>query len=374
MPTDGLPEWGQKNPNRGITMSVDPATGAYEVFAMGMREPNGLGVGPDGELFAPDVQGNWIAANKLNHVKKGRFYGFKHEPAETWDNMAISPPVVWLPEGEVSSAPGNPLFIETGKFAGQMLLGDVVVGGIRRIFVEKVGGEYQGSVFHFSGGLEGGVNRLLWGPDGHLYVGICGQGSGWSFKQDFGLQKIKSNGKAVFEMQSVRSRAGGMEIEYTEEIYAAAEDKAKYTVKTSQYISTSKYDSPPQAGKTLAVSAVQVSSDRKKVFLDVPGLEADRVVYFSIIFPAIRTLELVELPWRDILCTRVNKVMPMPTTTMAAMTSIMDHPRCIRARKRITWSPPSPGPCSPALPRYPACFPRSAQSWRWPWPMRRRGR
>lgn len=55
-----------------------------------------------------------FAANKLNPVRKGPLYGFKHEPAETWD-------------------------------AGLLLIGDGVVGGIRRIFMEKVAGEYQGT-------------------------------------------------------------------------------------------------------------------------------------------------------------------------------------------------------------------------------------
>lgn len=278
----GLPSYGQSNPNRGTTMTVDPATGAWEIFAMGLREPNGIGAGPEGELFVPDVQGNWLPSNKLIHLKKGRFYGFKHLPAETWDNMTPSPPAVYLPQGDVSRAPGNPLLIPTGPYAGQLLLGDVVVGGIRRVFLEKVAGEFQGTVFFFSGGFEAGVNRLAWGPDGHLYVGMCGQGAGWSYKQDFGLQKMKPNNKAVFEMVAVRSRAGGMEIEYNDAIGAAAADKAKYTARSWYYTSTEAYGGPAIGTKALTVAAVQVSTDRKKVFLEIPGLEAGRVVYLSL--------------------------------------------------------------------------------------------
>lgn len=277
-----LEPWGQLNPNRGTVMSVDPVAGTWAVHAMGFREPNGLGLGPDGELFAPDVQGNWLPANKLIHVKQGRFYGFKHDPPEIWDTMAESPPVVYLPQTEVARAPGNPLYVDSGKYAGQMLLGDAVAGGIRRIFVEKVAGEYQGAVFFFSGGLEAGANRLLWGPDGHLYVGMCGQGSGWSFKQDFGLQKLRPNGASVFEMLSVRARAGGMEIEYTDEINAAAEDKASYTVRSWHYNPTSAYGGPAVGTKTLPVASVEVSTDRRKVYLQVPGLEARKVVYISL--------------------------------------------------------------------------------------------
>lgn len=279
-----LPAWGQKNPNRGTTMSVDPTTGAYEVFAMGLREPNGIGVGPDNELFAPDVQGNWLPANKLINLRKGRFYGFKHEPAETWDNQKESPPVAYLPQGDLAQALGTPLLISAGnlpgdRFVGQMLIGDAVNGGIRRIFLDKVNGEYQGAVFAFTGGTEAGPNRMIWGPDGYLYVGMCGQGApDWAYKKDFGLQKIKANGTDVFEMVSVRSRAGGLEIEYTHEVNAAGQAAGAYNVRSWHYEPTSAYGGPAVGTKTLAVGTVQVSPDKKKVFLPITGLAAGTLV------------------------------------------------------------------------------------------------
>lgn len=284
----GVSAWAQKNPNRGTTMSVDPATGDWEIFAMGLREPNGIGVGPEGELFIPDVQGNWLPSNKLINIRKGRFYGFKHEPAETWDTMRESPPAVYLPQGDVALAPGQPLYIHAGalpgdRFVGQMLLGDAVAGGIRRIFLEKVNNEYQGAVFFLTGGLEAGPNRLAWGPDGYLYVGMCGQGApSWAYRQDFGLQKIKPSGRDVLEMVSVHSRSGGMEIAFSHEVNAAALTASNYTVRTWHYTPTSAYGGGAQQTKTLPVSSVRVSSDNKKVFLAINGLEAGKVVHIRL--------------------------------------------------------------------------------------------
>jgi hypothetical protein len=282
--TGGATAWSQKNPNRGTAMSVDPTTGAYEVFAMGLREPNGIGIGPEDELFVPDVQGNWLPANKLINIRKGRFYGFKHEPAETWDGQKEYPPVVYLPQGDVAQAPGTPLLIRKGdlagdRFVGQMLLGDAVNGGIRRIFVEKVNGEWQGSVFLFTGGLEAGPNRLLWGPDGYLYVGMCGQGApDWAYKKDFGLQKVKPNGTDVFEMVAVRSRAGGLEIEYTHEVNAAGQAASAYNVRSWHYEPTSAYGGSAIGTKTHAVGAPQLCPDKKRVFLPISGLPTGSVI------------------------------------------------------------------------------------------------
>jgi glucose/arabinose dehydrogenase len=276
----GTTAWSQANPNRGTTLSVDPATGAYEVFAMGLREPNGMGIGPENELFVPDVQGNWLPANKLINVRKGRFYGFKHEPAETWDTQKEYPPAVYLPQGDVAQAPGTPLYINKGnlpgdRFVGQMLLGDAVNGGIRRVFLDKVNGEFQGAVFAFTGGTEAGPNRMAWGPDGYLYVGMCGQGApDWAYKKDFGLQKIKPNGKDVFEMVAVRSRAGGLEIEFTHEPNAAALSAASYNIGSWYYLPTSAYGGGAQGRKSnIGVGAIQQSTDKKSVFLPIANLE-----------------------------------------------------------------------------------------------------
>ncbi len=37
---------------------------------------------PDGELFYCDNQGEWVATNKMHHLKKGKFYG--HQAGLKW--------------------------------------------------------------------------------------------------------------------------------------------------------------------------------------------------------------------------------------------------------------------------------------------------
>ena len=97
--------------------------------------------------------------------------------------------------------------MQDGPYKGQMLHGDVTHGGIKRDFLEKINGEYQGAVFRFTQGLEAGVNRLCWGPDGALYVGEVGMVGGWSWKEkQYGLQRMKYNGKPTFEMLAVRAK------------------------------------------------------------------------------------------------------------------------------------------------------------------------
>ncbi|HEV3438125.1 MAG TPA: hypothetical protein VG122_12245, partial [Gemmata sp.] len=70
-----------KAPWRGWCVKVSP-DGKMEPWAYGLRSPNGITFAPDGELFYADNQGEWVATNKLHHLKKGQFYG--HQAGLRW--------------------------------------------------------------------------------------------------------------------------------------------------------------------------------------------------------------------------------------------------------------------------------------------------
>ena len=173
--------------------------GTHEWINYGLRTPNGIGLGVDNELFVTDNQGEWTPANKLIHVKQGEFLGMMWGlPDGPESSPAIAPPAIWLPENEIGNSPSEPILIHNGPYKGQMLHGDVTHGGIKRDFLEKINGQYQGAVFRFTQGLEAGVNRLAWGPDSALYIGGVGMVGGWSWKENqYGLEKIKYKGKRV---------------------------------------------------------------------------------------------------------------------------------------------------------------------------------
>jgi hypothetical protein len=143
--------------------------------------------------------------------------------------------------------------------------------------------EWQGAVFFFTGGLEAGTERLSWGPDGMLYAGGTGGfDGGWSYKLSYGLQKLKYNGKPTFEMLAVRALPKALEIEFTEPVGSGAEAASTYAVRSWYYKPTSAYGGYPQGVKTLAVKSVAVSSDRKKITLELPDMEEKRVVNIRI--------------------------------------------------------------------------------------------
>ncbi|WP_435972389.1 lectin [Streptomyces sp. Qhu_M48] len=269
--------------NRGTTIKVNKQTGAVSYVAGGLRTPNGIGWGPEGELFATDNQGGWLPSSKLVHIKQGRFFHHYTNPAGPFDSQPVTKPVLWLPQNEIANSPSTPLQLTEGPFAGQMLFGDVTYGGIQRGFLEKVGGEYQGAVFRLTQGLEAGVTRISVGPDGALYAGGLGAGGNWGQegKLAFGLQKLTPNGSRAFDIRAMRAVPGGFALEYTQPLSTeTANDLAKhYRIKQWRYAPTADYGGPKLDEETLTAQSASLSADRRTVTLTIPGLKADRVVH-----------------------------------------------------------------------------------------------
>ncbi|WP_230536809.1 DUF1080 domain-containing protein [Streptomyces albidoflavus] len=269
--------------NRGTTIKVDKATGKVSYLAGGLRTPNGIGFGPEGDLFVLDNQGGWLPSSKLLHIKQDRFFNHYTNPSGPFDDQPVTKPVLWLPQNEIANSPSTPLQLTEGRFAGQMLFGDVTYGGIQRAYLEKVDGEYQGAVFRLTQGLEAGVNRISMGPDGAIYAGGLGAGGNWGQegKLTYGLQKLTPSGDKAFDMLAMRAKPGGFEIEYTEPLSeeTAANLAESYHIEQWAYAPTADYGGPKIDEETLSVSEATLSEDGRKVALSVPGLKANRVVH-----------------------------------------------------------------------------------------------
>ena len=268
--------------HRGNAVSINKETGAIEFLATGLRTPNGVGLGVDNEIFIADNQGDWLPSSKIVHVEKGDWFGSRSVDFEGTANLKEKKPVVWLPQDEIGNSPTTPLAINDGPYKGQMIHGEVTHGGVKRVFVEKVNGAYQGCVFRFIQGLEAGVNRMVWGPDGALYIGGVGSTGNWqqSSKLWYGLQRLKYNEKSTFEMLAVRAKSNGVEIEFTEPLgLNDGWNKSDYEIRQWYYLPTKEYGGPKLDDKALDILSVNVSEDRKKVFLELAGMEADHVVY-----------------------------------------------------------------------------------------------
>lgn len=271
----------RQHPDRGRTLKISK-TGEIEYLDYGLRTPNGIGEGVDGEIFVTDNQGQWLPANKLIHVQKDAYNGMAWGiPEGVTETPTMIPPAIWLPDAEIGNSPSEPILMKDGPYKGQMLHGDVTNGGIKRDFLELINGSYQGSVFRFTQGLHAGVNRLVWGPDGALYIGEVGMVGGWSWKErQYGLEKMIFNGRSTFEMLAIRAKPKGFEIEFTEPLQDRKWSAEDFSVQQWWYLPTASYGGPKKDLEYLYPAQISVSEDRTRIYLELPGLKKEHLVYF----------------------------------------------------------------------------------------------
>jgi cytochrome c len=84
-------------------------------------------------------------------------------------------------------------------------------------------------------------------------------------------------------MLAVRAKPNGVEIEFTEPLKEGAGLKASdYNVRQWFFKPTGDYGGPKLDDQAMTIKNVQVSADRKKVLLELPGMKANHVVYIRL--------------------------------------------------------------------------------------------
>ncbi|MDZ4755862.1 MAG: family 16 glycoside hydrolase [Phycisphaerae bacterium] len=273
---------------RGGVIEVDLSSRSMRVIAGGTRTPNGIGVGPRGTIFYSDNQGTWMPTSQLAEVVPGRFYGHNNNTnivpqladrfpdggaASVFCDRPRAPAAVYLPQDECANSPTEPVLIPSGPYAGQMLVGELTGGGLRRVALEQVNGVWQGAAFQCTQGLTCGVNRLAWGPDGALYLGGIGAGGNWNWQgTQFGLERLAPNDHVTFEMHTMRATLDGFEITFTKPIDRAwLADPSHYALRSWSYQPTSAYGGAKMDERALTVTEAVASPDGVRVQLTVSG-------------------------------------------------------------------------------------------------------
>ncbi|HLV02614.1 MAG TPA: c-type cytochrome [Acidobacteriota bacterium] len=269
-------------PFRGWVFQIDPE-GRFIPLAMGFRQPAGIGLSPEGDLFATDNQGDWVGSSTLVHVRKGHFYGhpasLKWSPDFSPDQISREKlwekrtrPAIIFPHGPMGGSPGEPVWDLTegkfGPFHGQIFIGDFSAL-ISRVHLEKIAGEYQGACFPFIEGesIGQGNMRMAFAPDGTLYVAQTTRG--WA--EGEGLKRIVWTGAPLMELRAISLTETGFDLEFTEKPDPILAGQATiYRVRRFQYHYHEKYGSPRINESDVEV--VRVSTEGGRVRLELAEL------------------------------------------------------------------------------------------------------
>ncbi len=281
----------------GLTLNHD---GTLTGQAAGMRSPSGLGANLEGDMFYSDQQGTWMPATPISHLRPGAFFGNPtglasynlphsrvHITAEIPNGVLypqaieqvpeLVPPAVWLPYNKVGRSATDIQVIDQngafGPFDGQLLVGEFTNAEVNRVFLEKVGGEYQGACFRFLDRLPSAVFRLAFGPDGSLYVGMTNRGWSSLGNKAYGLTRFRWNGKTPFEIKEMRAKPDGFELVFTQAVDpTTAADLSSYRMISYTYTYSQAYGSDELDKRDNPITQAIVSPDRMSVHLKVEGL------------------------------------------------------------------------------------------------------
>ena len=142
-------------------------------------------------------------------------------------------------------------------------------------------GELQGCVFRGGNGLEGGVQRLIHGPDGCLYAGSIGSGGNWNWRDTrFGLERLRPTALEAFEYQNVSATFDGLLVSYTRPIDAAwLSDPRNFTLRQWRYEATPQYGGPKLDDEAVEIVRCEPAADGRSVRIVAPAIKSGRVVH-----------------------------------------------------------------------------------------------
>lgn len=290
----GLPKDEEITPHHGVLFRLSPDGEQLEIIARGLRNPNGLSVGPQGEMIYADNEGNWVPTSKVHRIKEGGFHGFIPSAHQKAVPASFEPPIVWTPH-YVDNSPAKPMFITSDQWPeelqGDLLLASYGRANLSLILKEEVDGVWQGAHLNLPLMFKSGLERGRFHQDGHLYV--AGMTSWQSIGQDWGsFHRVRYTGAPLNLPVEINTKAGGLELRFTQKVDPqAATNIENYKLQkwtypwTSQYGTRGKLYSVDNPGETkpdpVKVASIQLSDDGQTIFLAIPALEPG-VVHTSI--------------------------------------------------------------------------------------------
>ena len=276
--------WGPLSDHNGCMFKVSKDGQKFEVFATGLRAPNGLGVGPNDEITSGDNQGTWVPVDYIHFVKKGDFIEVPdlahREPVPTIYGQHLC----WVPY-DWDNSNGAQIWVTSDKWGplqGQMLYLSYGKSSLFNVLHEKVGDISQGGVVRFPLQFSTGICRARFNPaDGQLYVGGL---RGWQTNgaMDGAIHRVRYTGGPLTMQNGLHITDKGIRIEFTNPVDpATAADAANYSVEQYNYHWTANYGSDEykvsntnaKGHDKLDVTAVTVAPDKKSVFLEIAGLQ-----------------------------------------------------------------------------------------------------
>jgi putative heme-binding domain-containing protein len=276
--------------NQGVVrISADGKSAT--VVATGFRNPDGIGLTPDGFLTVPCSEGEWTPASMVCALQ------LAEEPASDRSdllphfgyrgprgNQTPQLPLAYLPRG-LDNSSGEQVFIDSdrwGPYADQLVHLSFGAGTHFLLLRDRVGEQWQGGIVPLEGDFLSGVHRGRFNPvDGQLYV--CGMhGWGCYTPEDGCFQRVRYTGQSVQGPVGFHVHENGILVRFAEPLrddsvllpenhfaqcwnyrYSAAYGSPEFS---TRHIATPGHD-------VLRIASVQRVEDDRALFFEIPQIQ-----------------------------------------------------------------------------------------------------
>ena len=261
-----------------------------DVLATGFRNPNGLGLSPDGRFVTTSVQeGDWTPATSICQIELDQNLGAHFGAGGPKDGKPPEPVLMYLPRGEDNSA-SSQVFIPdavgtTAPHSWAALKGDNNLihlssggGSAWLVMRQQVKGRWQAAAVKISGNFDSGPQCARFNPkDGHLYVNGM-QGWGTYTPKDGCFQRVRFTGGDKPVPVAFEARDNGVLLRFNQPVKDI--NAATCFAQCWNYKYGPQYGSPEYSVKyadtpghdPLEVRSVQKLDGGKTLFLEIPQI------------------------------------------------------------------------------------------------------
>lgn len=286
--TDKEGRWYFASGNQGVCRIT--GRDKLEVLGTGFRNPNGLGLSPDGRFITTSGQeGDWTPATSVFQVELDQNLGAHFGAGGPKDGKAPEPVLMYLPRGEDNSASSQVFVPDAAGTAAPhswaSLKGDnnfihLSSGGGSAWLVmrQNVKGRWQAAAVKISGNFDSGPQCARFNPnDGHLYVNGM-QGWGSYTPKDGSFQRVRFTGGDQPVPVGFEARDNGVIIRFNQPVKDA--DAETCFAQCWNYKYGPQYGSPEYSVKhadtpghdPLEVRSVQKLDGGKTLFVEIPQI------------------------------------------------------------------------------------------------------
>lgn len=250
-----------------------------EVLATGFRNPNGMSVGPNGEITVAPQEGEWTPATMICEVERGGHYGYGGPKPP----RGVDAPLCYVPRW-IDNSSGSQIWVTSdrwGRLQGQLLNLSFGRCSMMLVLRQMVNGRPQGTIVPLPGRfLSGAMRGAFRKQDGQLYV-VGTRGWTSSALRDGSFQRVRYTGKKAHLPIVCEARREGIRITFTEALTReTAEDTGSYALEQWNYKYSKGYGSkeysalqPEVVGHDSIGLASATLEDERTVFLRIANLQ-----------------------------------------------------------------------------------------------------